>query len=931
MNLNADIARLARKQDIEVLAMMEAHREDDSRRLYMKRPSIPCLLIIWASLFPHCCLRSVAQASGQSPAATPAPTQGPAPANPERHVPKDLAEARVMLAAAEKDHPGNTLEIATALNDLISIQVDAGAADAETVKLVDREIQILSVAPGERSELYVAALDTKADVITGLSRVPESRALAERAFEIAQKEFPETTTAGAAASELGMICSRLGDYPCAVRAHGIAVELARKLSPNSFSLMAGLNNMASMESRMRDFDGAIRAAEEALAIAYRIQPNDAHNGLLENNLGSYYLKAQQFDKAAEHLSKAIEMFGRLYGPQSERVLQVDRNLAGLYTRTGQFALAWKTYELSLTNKYRQLDTQATTHERFAQSLAQGGSPRRAVDEGIVSARMSREMFVLQARSLPERQALAYDAVRPHGVDTSISVVLKHPDLPLADIYQEVVRSRALVADEMARRERNLNSSDDPEIAQLLKDLNQARIDLITAETTTKKTDSDAVIGANTRMEKIEHSLAERSAAMRNDERVYQVTLDDVRKNLPAHSVLVSYALYQRSAVDKLDPANTLTPSYVAFALHPDSPQIRAFDLGDAKTIDDIVSRVRAAADAEAHSGGLGSTRNERSYKDAAAELRKRVWDPLRKEVGDARMALVVADGNINLIPFAALPDGTGYLVQHGPVIHTLSSERDLVPVTAAANSGPKKQGLLAIGSPSFELSENRLPPSPLRGATPTCEEYSKLEFQPLPGTALEVTDIGSTWRQWNKAEPEELVTGDDATLARFLQDASRNRVLHVATHAFLLDKSCGSGNPLLHSGLVFAGGSHGGAQSILTAQQIASLDLNGVDWAVLSSCNTGNGELHDGEGVLGLQRAFRVAGAHSVIMTLWPVDDDVTRQFMHELYALRLGRHETTADAAWLAARRMLNQRRAAGKSTHPWYWAGFVSSGGWE
>jgi CHAT domain-containing protein len=100
---------------------------------------------------------------------------------------------------------------------------------------------------------------------------------------------------------------------------------------------------------------------------------------------------------------------------------------------------------------------------------------------------------------------------------------------------------------------------------------------------------------------------------------------------------------------------------------------------------------------------------------------------------------------------------------------------------------------------------------------------------------------------------------------------------------------------------------------------------------VLSACNTSSGELHDGEGVLGLQRAFRVAGARSVIMTLWPVDDDVTRQFMHELYAQRLGGHATTADAVWNSSRKLLVERRAAGKSTHPWYWAGFVGSGGWE
>jgi CHAT domain-containing protein len=89
--------------------------------------------------------------------------------------------------------------------------------------------------------------------------------------------------------------------------------------------------------------------------------------------------------------------------------------------------------------------------------------------------------------------------------------------------------------------------------------------------------------------------------------------------------------------------------------------------------------------------------------------------------------------------------------------------------------------------------------------------------------------------------------------------------------------------------------------------------------------------LLDGEGVLGLERAFRVAGAHSVVMALWPVDDAVTRQYMHELYEERLARRASTADAIWNSSRKLLLDRRAAGKSTNPWYWAGFIASGDWE
>ena len=98
------------------------------------------------------------------------------------------------------------------------------------------------------------------------------------------------------------------------------------------------------------------------------------------------------------------------------------------------------------------------------------------------------------------------------------------------------------------------------------------------------------------------------------------------------------------------------------------------------------------------------------YKRQA--LRKAIWDPLRPALSGARLVFVVPDGMLNLIPLAALPDGKGYLVDHSQVIHMLSSERDLIP----AESAPKKTGLLAIGSPTFEQAALDTAGSPLRGA-----------------------------------------------------------------------------------------------------------------------------------------------------------------------------------------------------------------------
>lgn len=853
--------------------------------------------------------------------------QNAAAANSSEPIPEE--QARAALSKAEAEHPGNTAEVAEAIEAVVAAQRDKGTCDDATLALMDRDVAIRETLDGKQSKAYAAALEIKSDVLIGLNRKPEARALAEGALEIAQKNFPGSQDSAEAAGTLGRICSSLGDFSCAAHAYSVAADMLRRSKgEENDELMAVLNNLGALRSRMGDAPGAIAAQEQALAIAYKLHPGDNHMGVIENNLGANYLKVQNFTQAAAHLNRAITMLSAVYGADSPRLMQIHRNLAKLYTRTGRFPEAWKAFEFSLKNTYEPADGRAENHALFAASLAQGGAVARSVDEALLSARISRELFVLEARVLPERQALAYDAVQPHALDTAISVLLAHPELPSDITYQEVVRSRAMVADEMARRQKNLNASNDPAVADLLTQLDHARADLLAAEklSTNVKKNADVVAAATQKMEGIERSLAERSAALRSDERVAQATVDDLRRSLPAHSVLVSYVLYQKRAVDHLDPAATNTPSYMAFVLHPDSGRIARFDLGAAASLDASVRRARAAADAEERGNGLASARNERSYRAAALAIRRRAWDPLQAELGDARIALVVADGSLNLIPFAALPEGKGYLVERPLVVHMLSSERDLVPIEQRAH----KEGLLAIGSPTFELANERLPPSPLRGGEAPCEDLSRLAFGPLPATAVEIADVHSAWQRWNNAEPARLALHDDATLTRFLEEAPHNRVLHVATHAFLLERGCGD-NPLLHSGLVFAGGAHGAAQSILTAQQIASLDLDGVDWAVLSACNTGNGELRDGEGVLGLERAFRVAGAQSVIMTLWPIDDEAARRFMHALYTQRLQLHASTADAAWNASRQRLLSRRAAGQSTHPWYWAGFVASGSWK
>ena len=144
-------------------------------------------------------------------------------------------------------------------------------------------------------------------------------------------------------------------------------------------------------------------------------------------------------------------------------------------------------------------------------------------------------------------------------------------------------------------------------------------------------------------------------------------------------------------------------------------------------------------------------------------------------------------------------------------------------------------------------------------------------------------------------------------------------------------------NPLILSGLALAGANHragsapGDEDGILTGEEIAATDLSGVEWAVLSACSTGVGEVQTGEGVLGLRRAFEVAGAGTLIMSLWPIKDESAREWMRGLYQARLLERKGTAEAVREASLTVLRARREARKSTHPFHWGGFVATGDWR
>jgi CHAT domain-containing protein len=337
-----------------------------------------------------------------------------------------------------------------------------------------------------------------------------------------------------------------------------------------------------------------------------------------------------------------------------------------------------------------------------------------------------------------------------------------------------------------------------------------------------------------------------------------------------------------------------------------------------------------------------------------------------------------------LVSLASLPVGVSqYLVETNQLIHYLSTERDLV-----AEQSQQGKGILVVGNPAFDQAgkltvastQQSAPVSTatgttgtfLRGTRSACGTFQTLRFSPLPGSQQEAENIAALWRQSSAGEGPLImrgsagkpdsgeflqITGAEASPEAFEQFSPGKRVLHVATHGFFLESSCESAvqrrlnpskrdasilpaaaeNPLLLSGLAFAGANRRGSakpdetDGILTAEEIAGINLAGVDWAVLSACDTGVGEVRVGEGVFGLRRAFQVAGAKTVIMSLWPVEDETTRQWMGTLYREHFLDGKDTGESVRAASLEILRQRRAKHRSTHPFYWGAFIAAGNWH
>ncbi|QRN97315.1 CHAT domain-containing protein [Archangium violaceum] len=422
-------------------------------------------------------------------------------------------------------------------------------------------------------------------------------------------------------------------------------------------------------------------------------------------------------------------------------------------------------------------------------------------------------------------------------------------------------------------------------------------------------------------------------------------VDRVAAALPKDSALVEFVAYtNRPLVPKPGTPPSKRPSqprYLALVLFPDA-RIRAIDLGPAASIDS----------AAAHLSNAFAERDG-AYLSASQALYALAFKPLLPLLGSTRRLFLAPDGQLALVPFAALHDGTSFLLDSFDFSY-LTSGKDLLP---RPQDNTASDSVVVLADPSFGSPPATSTASPVE-ASAIAQRSASLEgffstlradlanqpWPPLPGTRQEAQAIQHLLPQ------AQLFLGTAATKQRLLQ-LPAPAVLHIATHGFFLeDSSSPSGSralvasssggspappppdPLLRSGLVLTGAQSlapsspessqpRSGNSLVTALELASLDLWGTQLVVLSACDTGRGDVKLGQGVYGLRRSLVIAGAETVVMSLWKVNDDSTRLLMESYY-----RHLLAGSGRAEALRQAMRSLRQS--HPHPHYWAPFIALG---
>ncbi len=557
--------------------------------------------------------------------------------------------------------------------------------------------------------------------------------------------------------------------------------------------------------------------------------------------------------------------------------------------------------------------------------------------------------------LPEADQLTYLSLADRfQFQQAASLALANRDNPglAAASAAWVINGKGATLEVLADRAVALRTASDPKVAEQVGQWQAARRAL--AALALRPVPADAAEARRKEVADLagrERELARRiaEAGGRLPPRGEWVELEQVRQAMAADAVLVEIArVYTYTPWVPGNASWWHEPHYVAWVVPPaGGAAVRVVDLGPAEPIEQAVTAVRTAfAEAPKIVQRDGEPEAEKEVRKPLAALARLVLEPLRPHLAGAREWVLGPDAALWLVPWAALPDDGEHYVAERVVVRYVNSGRDLLPHAPFAG---RVQPPVLLADPDYDFTAtDTAAPGPEVRALPASVKLPKVRR--LPSSAAEAKEVLPRLERYAGAKARLLTDAQaqEAALKRF----ANARALVLSTHGFFAEDAAdlrpsalgeiGPGalqpdrpleNPLLRCGLMLAGCNRrdvaraGADDGVLTGLEIVDLDLRGCDLVVLSACETALGQVRIGEGVAGLRQAFQIAGARSVVASLWQVPDRATALLMADLFD-GLADGQPPGRALQAAQRRCIVARRDAEAAAHPFFWAAFTVTG---
>jgi CHAT domain-containing protein/tetratricopeptide (TPR) repeat protein len=855
-----------------------------------------------------------------------------------------------ILVIREKQLGPEHLDIATSLNKLALLyRAEGRYGQAEPLYRRSLAIREKLLGPGHPDTATI--LNNLGRLLESQGRFGEAEFYYKRTLAIYENVLgPWHASTAIILNNLAALYDSQGRKTEAERLYirSIAIK-ERVLGPDHHSTASSLNNLAALYQLQGRYREAEPLQRRDLAISEKVLgPEHPSTATSLNNLAQLYRAQGRYEEAVAISRRTLSIREKVLGSDHLSTALSLNNLAELYRIQGRYGEAEPLYQRSLAIYGRRLgpehpDTAGRLNNLALLYFEMAKAPAA---EPLVQ-RLNHTQANWLRRELPlQPRELRRSLIDEQPDASALAFALHHQSPTAATLALETRLNRQGLLAEIERRQALLKGSS-PETRQLAEEV--AGIDRQLSSMSLSQAQREPL---RQQRQQLEAQLYRLLPALKIDPVTNAQVAAALRAAAP-QGLLLEFQKYGPWRKGAKGQGEWGPPRYLALLLRPDGT-IRAIALGEAAPIDAAVAEAVAAS---------ADPNRQAQAPQKLAEVSRLVLAPLQRELTGVRELFVSPDGELNRLPFAALPvagpkDGG---IADGPItadgrtlgdavaLRLLTTGRDLLRLQQPAKAGATA---VLIANPDFNAASRSATggasasaaaastatgPSVLRGGQQRSPGVRGLTaWQPLGGTEQEARQLAPL------LGGGAVISGPAATAAVVLAQRAP-RILHIATHGFFLaDQAPINGtaapatpnreDPLQRSGLVFAGANRPDANpnddGYLTAAEATAMDLEGTELVTLSACETGLGGLRSGEGVNGLQRSLAVAGARSTLLSLWKVDDGMTATFMERFYN-RLKAGQGRADALRDTQAEFRNNKNSTYNDIR--VWGAFQLSGDWR